>query len=53
MSLTNAEKQARFRERQKPYLRIVARLKVIESSLYDLHDVIVLLLTEIEQLKED
>lgn len=53
MTLSNSEKQKRFRERQKPYVRIAARIKLIEDSLYDLHDSLVLLLTEIEQLKKD
>ena len=49
--LTNAEKQKRFRERQEPYVRIAARIKLIEDSLYDLHDSLIVLLAEIDQLK--
>lgn len=53
MSLSNSEKQKRFRERQKPYLRIASRIKLIEDQLYDLHDSLVILMFELEKLKEE
>lgn len=51
-SCANAEKQRRFREKQKPYMRLATRIREIEGSLYKLHDSLILLLVEIENLKE-
>lgn len=51
-TLSNVEKQKAFRDRQKPYHRVSVRIRDLEEKLYDLHDALVVLLNEIENLKE-
>lgn len=54
MALTNAEKQARYRARQKPYLKVAKGVDRLYKSLLELQETLDFLFEQIEKIsKED